>query len=82
MNLCMLIGKIISNIKFEFIINSKNVSIVQFDIQLNNNSIVKIKAYNEIADLCYRELIKGDIIYVLGEINSNMEIILYDFEHV
>ncbi len=82
MNLCMLIGKIISDVEFEFIVNSKDISIAQFDIKLKNNSIVKVKAYNEIADWCYRELTKSDVISILGKINSNMEVVLYDFEYL
>ena len=33
MNLCILLGKIISDIEFKFIINSKNKSIVEFKIE-------------------------------------------------
>ena len=53
MNLCFLIGKIISEINFKFVLNSKNISIAYFKIELNNKSIVEVKAYNELADYCY-----------------------------
>ena len=62
MNIFFLIGKIITNIEYKFILNSKNVSISIFYIQLNNKSIIKIKAYNEIADICYNSILKGNII--------------------
>ena len=52
MNLCFVIGKIISDIEFKFIINSKNVSVTIFEMQLSNNSIITVKGYNEIADWC------------------------------
>lgn len=76
MNIVFIQGKIISDIEFKFIINSKNLSISIFQVELLNKSIVKIKAYNEDADYCYSKLNKGDIIFIEGYLNSNMEIIL------
>lgn len=75
MNICFLIGKIISDIDFKFIVNSKkyySISILQ--IELNNKSIIKVKGYNEIADFCYRRLLKNDYINLYGELNSKGEI--------
>ena len=55
MNICIVYGKIVSKIEFEFIINVKKYySIVIFQIELNNKSIVTVKGYNEIADYCYK----------------------------
>lgn len=76
MNIVFVEGKIIRDIEFNFIINSENVSITTFEVELLNKSIVKIKAYNELADYCYSKLNKGDIIFVEGYLNSNMEIII------
>ena len=76
MNIVFVEGKIISDIEFNFIINSENVSITTFEVELLNKSIVKIKTYNELADYCYSKLNKGDIIFVEGYLNSNMEIII------
>lgn len=60
MNECFLIGKIISNIEYKFIYKNskanKNTAIAYFDIELSNKSIVKVKAFNEIADYCYKNL--------------------------
>ena len=42
MNLCYLSGKIVSDINFKFIINSKNISIAYFNLQLNSGNIIKI----------------------------------------
>ena len=64
MNLCILLGKIVSEIEFKFMINSENKSIVYFNIELLNKSIMQIKAYNEMADCIYRKLKKGQIIIV------------------
>lgn len=76
MNIVFIVGKIISNIEFNFIINSNNISIATFEIELLNKSVVQIKAYNELADYCYRKLKNKDIIFIEGYLNSNMEIII------
>ena len=80
MNECFVIGKIISDIKFDFIINSKNISIVRFKIKLENKSIIKIKGYDEIADWCYQKLNSGNIVGIYGYITKKMEIIIEDIE--
>ena len=71
MNECFVIVKIISNIQFNFIINSENISIVEFDIELKNKSKIKIKGYNEVADKCYKQLRKGNTIFINGKIQQN-----------
>ena len=76
MNLCFLTGKIISEINFKFVLNSKNISIVYLKIELNNKSIVEVKAYNELADYCYSKLKKNDIIAIQGYLSNEIEIII------
>lgn len=80
MNIGFFIGKIITEINFDFILNSKNISIARFDIELLNGSIIKVKGYNEIADYCYRNLKQGINIQLQGYINNKYEIILEDIE--
>ena len=46
MNEVFLTGKIISNVEFKFIINSKNISIAMFNIETDDKQVIKIKAYN------------------------------------
>ena len=75
MNICFFIGKICSQIKFDFILNSKNISIARFNVKLLNGSIIKVKGYNEIADYCYRNLEKSMLIEIEGCINNKCEII-------
>lgn len=82
MNICFFIGKIISEIKFDFILNSKDISIAVFYIQLLNGSIIKVKGYNEIADYCYSNLEQEMIIQIQGTINQKMEIIIEEIEVV
>ena len=65
MNICFFIGKIISEIKFDFILNG---------------SVIKVKGYNEIADYCYSTLKQGMNIQIEGNINGKSETILEDIE--
>ena len=103
MNICILFGKIISNVEYKFIItkekikdkrkdnkkinklNSKNISICEFKIKLENKSKIIVKAYNEKADYCYKKLYrlidkKRDInkslvnVIIVGRINNKSEI--------
>ena len=76
MNICFFIGKIISDIQFEFIINNKNISIAIFNIKLRNKSIITIKVYNDLADYCYRKLKQGMHVLIYGYINNKCEMIL------
>ena len=75
MNLCFFSGEIISEIDFQFIINSNNISIAYFDLQLSNGSIIKVKGYDEMADYCYRKLRKGKFIWGEGFLNKEYEIV-------
>ena len=80
MNLCFVIGKVVSDIEFKFIINSKHISVAIFELELSNKSIIKVKGYNEIADICYQNLAKGEIITIYGSLNNEMEIIINEIE--
>lgn len=81
MNECFVMGKIISNIDFKFMVNSKKYySISIFQIELNNKSIITVKGYNEIADFCYKSLIKNNCIVLYGKLDSKMEIVLKNAE--
>ena len=79
MNLCFLFGKIESDIDFKFIIKDKNISIVLFNIKLENDSIVEVMGYNVIADLCYQQLCKNDSIFIYGKITQSGKIEIIEF---
>ena len=69
MNKCFFIGRILENIDLKFIKHKnkiKNNSITLFKLQLLDKNYIKVKAYNEIADFCYRKLRKDDIVFLLG----------------
>ena len=78
MNLCILIGKIVSNIEFYFVYKSKHIAIIIFYIKVDNCNI-KVKAYDEIADWCYQNLEKNDIVAIEGSID-NKEVIVNNIE--
>ena len=76
MNRCFFIGKVCTNIKFDFILKDKNISIVRFYIKLLDGNIIKVKSYDETADYCYSKLKYGDVVNIEGIINNRMEIII------
>ena len=81
MNICFLVGKIISDINYKFILNDKkNTAIAIFKLKVNENCILTVKGYNNLADLCYRNLSINNYIILQGELNSKMELILYSIE--
>ena len=72
MNEVFLIGKIISDIEFEFIINSKNKAIACFEIKKADKQIVRIQAYNQLADFVYSKLNTNDKVFINGCIEANV----------
>ena len=71
MNHVFLIGKIITDINFKFIINQKNISISTFKIKTLDNQIINVKGYNEIADYVYSKLQKENFIKIYGSLDTN-----------
>ena len=81
MNICFFMGKIVSEIDFQFIINDRqNISIAIFEVELNNKSKITVIGYNEIADFCYSRLKKNDNIAFQGYISSEIKVILEDIK--
>ena len=72
MNEVFLIGKIISNIEFKFIINSKNKAIACFEIKTADKQIVRTQAYNQLADFAYSKLNTNDKVFINGYIEDNV----------
>ena len=71
MNICILMGKIVSEIEFKFIIKSKHKSIAYFDMELSNKSIIKTTAYDAMADLVYRKYKINQTIIIEGKIRTD-----------
>ena len=72
MNEVLLIGKIISDIEFKFIINSKNKAIACFVIKTADKQIVRVQAYNKLADFAYSKLNTNDKVFINGYIETNI----------
>ena len=72
MNGVFLIGKIISDIEFKFIINSKNKAIACFEIKTADKQIVRMQAYNQLADFAYSKLNTNDKVFINGYIEANV----------
>ena len=72
MNEVFLIGKIISDIEFKFIINSKNKAIACFEIKTADKQIIRVQAYNQLADFAYSKLNSNDKVFINGYIETNV----------
>ena len=73
MNICFLIGEVVSKIDFRFILNAENkekVSKSVFNVKLRNGSILKVYGYDEISDYCYRKLNENNTILIQGELKK------------
>lgn len=72
MNEVFLIGKINSDIELKFIINSKNKAIACFEIKTADKQIVRMQAYNKLADFAYSQLNKNNKVFINGYIENNV----------
>ena len=80
MNICFLMGKIISDVEFDFIIDNnkgfknKKISVVRFKLKLLDENVVNIIGYNNTADFCYQKLNIRNNVFIEGFINNAGEI--------
>lgn len=72
MNTCFIIGKIVSEVQFDFYFNSKvHQSRVLLEIvPLKSNDKIVARAYDEKADIIYQNYKKGDCIAFEGKIRN------------
>ena len=74
MNIVIVNGEIISEINFNFIYNKYKkenyTSIAMCKLKLENDSIIEIYGYDDIADYLYRE--NPQSIYLEGELDEHM----------
>ena len=77
MNRVFLVGEIITDIEFKFIINSKNISAAIFKIKTpKDNQIIPTKCYNEQADYFYSRHKNGDSVILEGRLENNTVIVI------
>ena len=72
MNEVFFMGKIITCIKFGFIINSKHFSKATFNFKLVDEQVIQINAYDKIADYIYSKLKQGDNVFIYGKLCKNV----------
>ncbi len=77
-NFCFLSGKVINEINLKFVYNDKNksldkkhISIVEIDLKLLDGQVIKLHAYNELADDVFKNICKNDFITIQGKMRSN-----------
>mgnify|MGYP004506701489 FL=1 len=71
MNECFLFGIIVNKVDFCFAIGGKHSSIIMFDLQLQNETTVKVKAYDKLADYCYQKITQNNFVMIHGKLESN-----------
>lgn len=82
-NLCFLSGTVKSEIDLKFIYNAKtkslskkHTSIILIELEIDKEQIVKMYAYDDIADWVYRNIKKGVLVFIQGSIkNDKIEIL-------
>lgn len=78
MNEVFIIGKVITEVKFDFILKSKHISIARFGvITLCDKQEIEIMAYDEMADYVYANLKHEDVVMINGYLEYD-KVILED----
>ena len=76
MNEVFLIGKVLTDVEFKFMINSKRIAKARFKIKvIIDNEIINIVAYDEIADYVYKNINTQNMVMINGCIENNNVII-------
>lgn len=80
MNKVFIIGKIITEVKFDFILNSKHISIARFGVMtMCDKQEINVITYDENADYVYANLKHEDVVIINGYLEYN-KVILEDIQ--
>ena len=80
MNEVFIIGKVITEVKFDFILNSEHISVARFRvITVRDKQEIEIMAYDEMADYVYANLKHEDIVMINGYLEYG-KVILEDIQ--
>lgn len=71
MNEVFLIGKIVSEVGFDFIINSKYHAISKFKIKTIDGTVLNIKAYDNLADYIYKKMKSKYNVFIYGKLKKD-----------
>ena len=74
MNECFLLGTIINKVNFRFAIGGKHDSIIEFELKLENESVIMVKAYDKLADYCYQNITEKNLVMIRGKLESDFKI--------
>ena len=78
MNEVFLIGKIITQIEFKFVINSKKLkSISLFKLKTLDEQIINIICYNEMADFICSKIQINDLLFLNGYLIDSDVVLKY-----
>ena len=80
MNEVVIIGKLITEVEFDFILNSKHVSICRFRVVPTcDKQEIEVIAYDEMADYVYANLKHEDVVMINGYLEYD-KVILEDIQ--
>ena len=68
MNEVFIIGKVVGEIDYNFIINNKKKAIAKSIVELSNGSVIEIVGFDKVADFMYNNLRKNIPIFIYGKI--------------
>lgn len=71
MNEVFLIGKITSEIKFDFMVKSKNKAMARFMITTIDKQSISIRAYDKMADFAYSRFQKENLVFIYGKLHGD-----------
>ena len=75
MNEVFIIVKV-TNFEYRFLLNKKTNAICKIEGILLNGSIIKLIAYDNLADILLRKLKINEVYLFQGRLNSNMKVVL------
>ena len=71
MNEVFLIGKVIGNIEYKFMLEKNKTAKAILKLKLLDKTAIKAIGYNDIADFCLRHLKIKDTVIIYGELEEN-----------
>ncbi len=81
MNLCLLLGQIITIPQYNFFYNSKkHISIIEFKVKLNKDIILDVQAFDEKADFIYQFFDIKEFICFTGWLDTDMKVNIIEIE--
>ena len=80
MNEVFIIGKVITEVKFDFILNSKHISVARFGVAtMCDKQEINVIAYDKMADYIYANLKHEDVVIINGYLEYD-KVILEDIQ--